>query len=164
MHYWIDGYNFFFRVNQGEGKVKGQEEMLLETLHEAQLLLGMEMTVVLDGKERNPAEPLLRNVASLRIVYTPFHQTADRYIIDMLECRIKRVQTTVVSSDKALLKLASENGARVQTIEAFIQMILRKQGKKHRLAQEKKAPSSPPSEMQRFLKIFEARLKKEINI
>ncbi|MGR3973633.1 MAG: NYN domain-containing protein [Candidatus Rhabdochlamydia sp.] len=161
MHYWIDGYNFFFRVNRGEGKVKGQEDRLIHILYEAKLLLAMEMTVVLDGKERNPAEPLLKNLDSLQIVYTPFHQTADRYIIEMLECRMKRVQTTVVSSDKALLKLAQEQGSRTQTIEAFIQMVLRKQQKKEGQLHEKKRLKEAPSELGRLLTIFEMRLENE---
>jgi predicted RNA-binding protein with PIN domain len=152
MHYWIDGYNFFFRLTKSYKSMKEQERALLQKLYQTMTHLNSPMTVVFDGREKNPPEALLRNLQSMSIVYTPARQTADDYILEMIELTKNHNHQIVISSDMALLRRSKQKGARTQTVEEFLKKIARK---KTDSAAEKKQIKESRAELERLLKIFE---------
>lgn len=161
MHYWIDGYNFFFRLSKNYRAMKNQERHLLESLYQAMMQLRSPMTVVFDGREKDPAEALRRHLLSMTIIYTPAHQTADNYILDMIEYSLNPADEMVVSSDNELIRRAKQKGARTQTIEAFIQDVMRKKNPAPKNSPEKKQLRESSSQFERLLNIFEQRLKND---
>ncbi|MBP7074941.1 MAG: NYN domain-containing protein [Rhabdochlamydiaceae bacterium] len=155
MHYWIDGYNFFFRLTKNYKSMKEQEKSLLEKLYQTMTQLDSPMTVVFDGREKDPPEALRRNLKSMNIVYTPVNQTADDYILEMLEHTKNPAQEMVISSDRDLLRRSKQKGARTQTIEEFIHKVAHK---KTTAVQEKKRTKESSQEFARLLKLFEEKL------
>ena len=152
MHYWIDGYNFFFRLTKNYKSMKEQERALLEKLYLTMTRLNSPMTVVFDGREKDPPEALRRNLLSMSIVYTPEKQTADDYILEMLDHAKNPDQEMVISSDSELLRRAKQKGARTKTIEEFLNSLAQK---KSGLAEERKQTKESKAEFERLLKIFE---------
>ncbi len=152
MHYWIDGYNFFFRLTKSYKSMKEQERSLLEKLFQTMTHLKSPMTVVFDGREKDPPEALRKNLLSMSIVYTPERQTADDYILEMLDHAKNPDQEMVISSDRELLRRAKQKGARTKTIEEFLKTISPKQT---RSTDERKQTKESSAEFERLLKIFE---------
>lgn len=152
MHYWIDGYNFFFRLTKNYKTMRAQERSLLEKLYQTMTSLNSPMTVVFDGREKDPPEALQRNLRAMNIVYTPATQTADNYILSMLNLAQNPAQEMVISSDRDLLRKSKQLGARTQTIEEFLTTITRK---KSSSTEESKQTKESSSEFARLLKIFE---------
>ncbi len=157
MHYWIDGYNLLFRITKNYREMKENERKLLLALNRSMILLKYQVTIVLDGREKDPAEALRKNLDSLTLIYTPHHQTADDYIIQAITHSSS--QETVVSSDMELLRKAKQLGAHTLTVEKFLSQIVK---------QKKKKSPAPPKEiqetdsnLQRLLKIFEDKLREE---
>jgi predicted RNA-binding protein with PIN domain len=158
VNYWIDGYNFFFRLTKDYQTMKQQEKDLLEGLYQAMMQLHSPMTVVFDGREKDPPEPLRRNLLSMNIVYTPSTQTADQYILEMLDSSFNPLDEMVISSDKELLTLAKQKGARTQTIEAFIQKL---STPKKGSIKEKKQQKETSTQFARLLEIFQRKLENQ---
>jgi uncharacterized protein len=157
MHYWIDGYNLLFRIAKNYKTVKIKERALLCFLQESLIILKYTTTVVFDGKGKNPAQPLQKNLNSLKIVYTPHNQTADDYIIQALDELQRGFKETVISSDKDLLMRARQKGAKIMTVEQFLVLINKR--KKQLLTPSKEVVEST-FHFQRLLNIFENLLKK----
>lgn len=130
--------------------MREQERELLEKLYQTMRHLKSPMTVVFDGREKDPPEALLRNLRSMKIVYTPAKQTADEYILEMLEAVQNPDQEMVVSSDRELLRRAKQKGARIQTIEEFLKSLSSKKS-----IEERKQTQESSAEFARLLKIFE---------
>jgi predicted RNA-binding protein with PIN domain len=151
MHYWIDGYNFFFRLTKSYTSMKEQEKALLEKLFHTMTHLGSPMTVIFDGREKDPPEALRRNLRAMNIVYTAAHQTADDYILEMLDYAQNPHNEMVISSDNDLLRRSKQKGARTKTIEEFLTTI----SKKKPTPTDKKPSNESPAELARLLKIFE---------
>src|SRR3569832_1913777 len=155
MHYLIDGYNFFFRLTKSYKSMKEQERSLLEKLYQTMLDLRSPMTVVFDGREKDPPEALRCNLHAMNIVYTPVHQTADDYILELLDHSKNPAQEMVISSDSELLRKAKQKGAGTQTIEAFIHKVTHPKTKN---IEEKKRTRESSHELERLLKLFEKKL------
>jgi uncharacterized protein len=151
MHYWVDGYNLFFRLTKSYKSMKEQERALLQKLYLTMTQLNSPMTVVFDGREVDPPEALRKNLKAMNIVYTPKRQTADDYILEMLEHAKNPAQETVISSDRDLLRKARQKGAHTQTVEGFLKTINKKKSKSH---EDRKQSQESSLEFQRLLKIF----------
>lgn len=138
--------------------MKDHERNLLESLYQAMMQLHSPMTVVFDGREKDPPEALRRNLLSMNIVYTPAHQTADDYILEMMDHALNPADEMVVSSDTELLRRAKQKGARTQTIETFIQTVMSKKHRPSQASSEKKQRHESSTQFERLLKIFQKRL------
>jgi uncharacterized protein len=152
MHYWIDGYNFLFRVTKNYREMKQNEKRLLAALNRSIVLLKYQATVVFDGREKDPPEALRRNLNSLSLIYTPHHQTADDYILSAIAESADPAQEVVVSSDLELLRKAKQRGAKVQTVEQFLSKLVHK--KRKTKASPEKEFQETSAELNRLLKIF----------
>lgn len=157
MHYWIDGYNLLFRLTKNYKAMKENERKLLLTLNRSITLAKYQAVVVFDGREKDPPEALRRNLNSLALIYTPHHQTADDYILEMIDLSPNPSKEIVVSSDLELLRKAKQRGAKIITIEDFLtKLIQKKRKKKLRIEKEMQETST---ELKRLQKIFEDRMK-----
>jgi predicted RNA-binding protein with PIN domain len=87
----------------------------------------------------------------MNIVYTAAHQTADDYILEMLDYAQNPHNEMVISSDNDLLRRSKQKGARTKTIEEFLTTI----SKKKPTPTDKKPSNESPAELARLLKIFE---------
>jgi predicted RNA-binding protein with PIN domain len=139
--------------------MKENERKLLAALNRALTLMKYSVTVVFDGREKDPPEALRRNLASLALIYTPHHQTADDYILEAIADSSDPSNEVVISSDLELLRKAKQRGAKGQTVEAFLSTLVRKKRRKKTAAEPVFQESS--AELQRLLKIFEQRLKND---
>jgi hypothetical protein len=160
MHYWIDGYNLLFRITKNYRAMKQNERKLLAALNRSVTDRKYQVTVVFDGREKDPPEALRRNLDSLALIYTPHHQTADDYILEAIGDAAHPAHEVVVSSDLELLRKAKQRGAKVLTIEEFLSQLVRKKGKRR---SPEKVFQETSSELQRLLKIFEERLQGDVN-
>jgi predicted RNA-binding protein with PIN domain len=162
MHYWIDGYNLLFRITKSYREMKQNERKLLTVLNESITLLKYQVTIVFDGREKDPPEALRRNLDSLSMIYTPHNQTADDYILEAIADAMNPSAEMVVSSDMELLRKAKQRGAEAQTVEAFLSQLVRKKRKKRSPESTTRVFQETSSELQRLLKIFEDRLKEDV--
>lgn len=157
VHYWIDGYNLLFRLTKNYQELRQNERNILTSLNEAILQLNYSVTVILDGREKDPPEAVRRNLDSLALIYTPFHQTADDYILEMVDAASHPEKQTVVSSDLELLHKARQKGARGLTVEQFLSKLVHKKKKKKGEPPAKEFRDTQ-ADLDRLLKIFERRL------
>jgi predicted RNA-binding protein with PIN domain len=156
--YWIDGYNLLFRITKNYRSMKENERKLLLALNQAITRAKYSVTIIFDGREKDPPEALRRNLDSLTMIYTPHHQTADDYILEMIGESGNPAKEIVVSSDMELLRKAKQRGAQVQTVEEFLSVLVKKRKKK---VESEKRVQETSFEMERLLKIFEKRLGEE---
>jgi len=162
MHYWIDGYNLLFRITKSYREMKQNERKLLSALNRSITLLKYQVTVVFDGREKDPPEALRRNLDSLAMIYTPHHQTADDYILKAIADASNPAHEVVVSSDMELLRKAKQRGAKAQTVENFLSQLARKKQKKKNLPPTEKIFQETSSELKRLLLIFEQKLEDDL--
>jgi len=154
LHYYIDGYNFLFRITKSYEAMRARQKELLAALNDWTVQFKLNVTIVFDGRQKDPPEAVRGHLANLEVIYTPEHQTADDYILQEIEFSSTPSEETVVSSDRELTGKAKQRGARVQSIEDFFSFLGGKQRKK-------KSPSSKttfqdtPANIERLLKIFE---------
>ena len=141
--------------------MKQNERKLLMALNESITLLKYQATLVFDGREKDPPEALRRNLDSLAMIYTPYHQTADDYILEMIADAANPAHEVVVSSDRELLRKAQQRGAGGLTVEAFLSRLVKKKQKKRSPESTARVFQETSSELQRLLKIFEDRLKED---
>jgi len=159
MHYFIDGYNFLFRLYEEVDPLRQKREEVLSLLHEKLKKLKLKMTIVFDSHHADNGDlPTRFDHLSLEVIYTPTNQTADAYILEALSWKKNCSQELVITSDKRLAKHIEALGARVQSIEDFIEFLL----KKEKNVSPSKAPlQESPEEFARLLEAFEKRFKKE---
>lgn len=157
MHYYIDGYNLLFRVTKNYEALKANQRQILSALNTWITQLNLNITIVFDGRQKDPPEAIRGHLDQLEVIYTPEHQTADDYILHELDLSSNLNEETVVSSDRELTGKARQKGARVQTIEEFLSRLAKKQKKKKEVV--KKTFRDTEANIERLSEIFEERLK-----
>lgn len=141
MHYLIDGYNLLFRVFKEENALEEQRRLLttfLEKATKGRATLIFDSAFQLGESERS-------HYKTLEVIYTAHGQTADEYILEMIEKAPIPQEITVVTSDKPLGRHVRDLQAHVETIEVFFSHLLKP--KKPRLPKpllKLKAPVKKP--------------------
>ncbi|HSX03205.1 MAG TPA: NYN domain-containing protein [Rhabdochlamydiaceae bacterium] len=159
MHYFIDGYNFLFRLSKKKLPLEKKRGLLLVTLNEEIGKLGLNATIVFDSKEKYQDAPTRGHLDALEIIYTTRNESADDYILKAIEEATHPQNETVVSSDRELTGRSKQLGAKILSIEEFIAFIMRKKEKKKKLLSPLRAFKDSEKEIERLLKIFEERFK-----
>lgn len=162
MHYILDGYNFLFRLSKTYKVLIEQKKQILSSISKWVSLHKIRMTFVFDSKQKDRFEAIRSHLKQLEIIYTPTHQSADDYIIQLIEKASHPAQKTVVSSDREVTGKAKQLGAKTQTIEQFLSWIVKKKGKK-RTKNSLPSFQETPFQKERLLKIFEEKFLKEEN-
>lgn len=159
MHYFVDGYNFLFRLHQIVPSLEETRNNLIKEINKKIRVLNLKTTIVFDAAYQHDHDTR-SHYDNLEIVYTAHGESADDYIISELETIKYPTQVTVVTSDKDLKRRAKSLRARTLTIEEFMSQLNRNPKK-----EEKGRPSRQPvpiaeksiGELERYLKIFEER-------
>lgn len=122
MHYYVDAYNLLFRNTHSEESLQKQRERLIQSLNRQALALNLAMTLVFDAMYQEG--PLSRgHYHSLEIIYTSQNQTADDYLISLVEQSSQPQTLSIVTSDRRLAFRIRSLGARTVSIEEFLHWI-----------------------------------------
>lgn len=154
MEYWIDGYNFLFRVDPKRASLEERRRSLCTNLDQMTELLALSVILVFDGAEEHIPYATRHFFHKVEVVYTMKGQTADLYLLEVAT-RNKKIETTIVTSDKILAKQCREKGAKTLSIEAFIELLMKKLQKENTKVKESKPSAASQREIERYLKIFE---------
>lgn len=160
IHYFVDGYNLFFRALDDKSSFQEKREQLLAWLQEQALSLNLDLTIVFDGSPETPGEQRRSHIGLLEIVYTGKRLSADSYILEELSRLTRRHNQCVITSDKGLSRQCRHLGADAQTIEAFLKLLNTRRSKQN--TQDEKAIEELPFHLERLQKIFEAKLNKHL--
>ena len=162
MRYLIDGYNLFFKIQQNVLPLQKKRAHFLEDLDHEIAALNMHATLVFDSHQTQ-AEifPSSKKMEALEVVFSPENLSADLYILELLSWDSH--QTTLVSSDRELTIKATYLGAKTQSIEEFIALILRRRAKSTPNAHNKAELRESDAHLKRLLKIFEKKLLEDEN-
>lgn len=151
--YLIDGYNLIFSLIQSKESLRDLRQKIIEFLQKKFALKKLSGTLVFDGAHRREEESGLSYPSPLIVAYAPKGQSADAYIVELLEASKNPKEIQVVTNDKGLRMHAKSAGAKVIKNEDFIAW----------LSKSKKAEESKPKEtshnIERLEKIFQERLK-----
>lgn len=151
MHYYIDGYNCLFCSEGIQNNLHLQRTRFLERLRTCIQALNLSVTIVFDSMIQ--AESTRSHLSPLECIYTNKYETADHYLLALIQHSRFPSRITLVTSDNALATAARHAGA--QTIEAlpFLNWLTQRYAKvKHKqrtqVAQvaHVKAPSKKPIE------------------
>ena len=161
MNYVIDGYNLFFRLQTEVNPLKKKRENFIEALNEALESLHLHATLIFDSHQSHASIfPTKRNLKALEIVFSPEGLSADEYILERLTTERRASDQIIVTSDRELAGRAKHLGAKTKTIEAFFEMLLKREAKKTPEKEEKLETESSHN-FERLLKAFEKKLRDE---
>jgi uncharacterized protein len=139
MRYIVDGYNLLFKEawTRSASSLELARKQLIEELDTLASTLNLNITVVFDAPFQS--DDLKRgHFRSLEIVFTAKNQTADDYIVDLVDMIGKKA--IVVTSDRGLSTRTRGSGATVEAAHDFL-VHLRKKCR-NRLAKSYSAPLS----------------------
>ena len=157
MHYYVDGYNFLFRICHKVDPLEEKRNQLIDLLNEELQFLKGRCSLVFDSRDQVRDCPQCAFLENLEVIYTPRGLTADHYIIELVEHSQAPKAITVVTSDSGLGRVCRHLGSHVMTIDDFITFILKKTKKRE---PSKPQYTSSDAEIERLRKIFEERLDK----
>lgn len=137
--------------------MKAEQKTLMLTLNQWICQLQLDVTLVFDGRQKDPAEAIRGHLDQLEVIYTPHHQTADEYILKEIEDSLSPNEETVVSSDRELTGKAKQIGAHTQSIEGFLSFLTKKRKK---ITVKRARPlCDSPAHIARLRKAFEEKLR-----
>ena len=156
MSFLIDGYNFLFRIEGlKKGSLEKKREHFIDILDQELACFKSTVFIVFDSAQQMSHFAQCAHREHLDILYAPKGQSADEYILELVEISRSPKTLTVVTSDTGLARQCQHMGARTISIEDFIALIVKK---------VKKSICKPPcyretpSEIERLLKAFERKL------
>ena len=116
----IDGYNLMYRMEL-TGTLEQKREELLESLAEFMSVNPNEILVVFDGG-RNPSQHRGAEAKyGIKIFYSAQGETADDYIMEMVEKRKGKAKMhLVVSSDRKITDFAKKHFMKTMTSDEFV--------------------------------------------
>ncbi len=157
MTYWIDGYNLIFSLIDSKESLQATRQKVIGYLQKKFIAKNISGMLIFDGAHRRDEERGLLYKSPLVIAYAPKGQSADEYIVEKIQTSENPKLITVVTNDKGLQMHTKSHGAKVMKNEAFIDWLKKKKGLK-----KTKEPKETPQNMDRLEKIFEERLKKDL--
>jgi len=159
VHYIVDGYNFLFRLPKDrKASLEQRRQSLIDSLCEELSEFSSSAQIVFDSKEQVCDFAQSAKYPHLDVIYAPCNQSADDYILELVEHAKNPKNITVVTSDSELARHCRYLEAKSLTIEDFLHLIRGKQ-EKRASPKEVKQKKEIPSEMARLRKIFEEKLR-----
>lgn len=155
MRYLIDGYNLLFCLTPDVDPLRRSRE---EIIHELGNLINhyeIKATIVFDSHPDQALDfPSRTFFGDLEIIFSPYGQCADTYILEYLSQLQDPKIYTLVSSDRRLINHAKEIGAQSMQIPTFVQKIRKK------IKPPPEKPTHVDPHIKELRKIFEERFKK----
>ena len=163
MRYLIDGYNLFFKIQENILPLPIKRGNFIKDLDSEIKDLHLNATAVFDSNQKNAhTSPSSKKLEALEVVFSPKHLSADAYILELLTWNSKN--TTLVTSDRELGIQASYLGVKTQTIEDFIDFLLKRRLKKTPGEDVKLELRESDANLKRLLDIFEKRLNEDESV
>jgi predicted RNA-binding protein with PIN domain len=154
MLFLLDGYNLLFRSGPPAKDFEAKRLQFIEEMEQQADQNGIRMTIVFDAAQ-TPDLFVRSHYKSVEIVYSSENQSADDYILRLVEHSNRSSRITVVTNDNGLSRRARALGARSEGVEQFLSKLERYQTK------EAKCPPKPDRLDQHllnhYLEIFEDR-------
>ncbi len=148
MRYLIDGYNFFFKLEEDILPLEKKRDEFVSFLDEE--AGNLNILLIFDSHRKNAGSfASKRKLKNIEVSFSPKNFSADEYILELLEWDAKN--TTLVTSDRELAKKASYLGAKTQSIDSFVRLILKREKK----PKEKPEMRETEANIKRLLKEFE---------
>ncbi|SPJ31565.1 NYN domain-containing protein [Candidatus Protochlamydia amoebophila] len=122
MHYYIDGYNFLFRLVHAYENLQSSREQFILDLDKKISILKIDVSIVFDGTFQE-GEGTRSHFNNVEILFTAQGETADEFILDALKYSSQPQQEIIITSDKKLAKLARNKQAQTESVENFIQWL-----------------------------------------
>jgi len=113
-------------------------------------------TIVFDGAHRRDEEYGLSYASPMEIAYTPKGQSADQYILELIELTKNKRDIVLVTNDQMLKRNAKAFGVKNLSVQAFLHWI---ETRKRKKKSQKPSMQESNLEMKRLLKIFEERFR-----
>lgn len=169
MHYYIDGYNLMFRVLRAGDELKIQREQVISDLAEKIQTVGLNATLVFDAQYQ-AGEGSRGAKGTLEIRFTDEGETADDFILRKLKASSSPELETIVTSDRRLAHRARRLLAHSLSVDEFMDWLGRRhrnilKGSRSKIQRKHHPPPATKgeprleTEMERWLRIFEQRLK-----
>ncbi len=156
MQFLLDGYNILFTLQESNASLKLRREQVVEFFQRKFKLCHFTGILVFDGKIRRDEESGRNYQSPLEIRYTPQGESADAYIVHLLERDPCPRQTTVVTNDRGLIAHVRSLGAEIMSPSKLVQRLVRKKTDAF-----PKELSDSPKNIERLNEIFEKRLKED---
>ena len=153
-HYFIDGYNLLFKIPGKFRSLEAKRRSLLKFLEAKISQKKLHATIVFDGAQKDPLESSYSHFKNLEVVYTAANQSADEFIVAAVSQSSAREK--VITSDRELAMRCQLLKAETEDIPTFLAFLVKpsKQSRK-----EKTPLQESPSQIARYLRIFEELLK-----
>ncbi|MCK4934033.1 MAG: NYN domain-containing protein [Simkaniaceae bacterium] len=156
MHFIIDGYNLIFQVCKKIDPLQNTRESITALFQTITNSLKLNITIVFDShKEHSEHYASKKLQGCLEVIFPPDGETADNYILEILELNPNPKLETLVTSDKPLALKARGIGAKTQSVDEFLAYLMKKLSK---TSNEEKQHAETPNNFKRLQKIFEKKL------
>src|SRR5690606_12624787 len=132
-----------------------QRNKVIHALQKEFSKLNLSGTLVFDGAHRRGEESGLSYPSPLIVAYSPKGQSADEYIIELIDIAKKPKELTVVTNDRGLILHAKSHGAKIVSNKDFVHWI---RGKAKKKLKKEVEPVDTKENIDRLMKIFEERL------
>jgi uncharacterized protein len=160
MHYFIDGYNFLFKLSHNwHFDLRSQRDALIQAFNERIEELKLSLTIVFDGAEMPRGDYTRSHWKSVEVVYTHEALSADEYILHRLEEAKHGRLYTVVTSDRELINRAKLLGAYAMNNQTFLELLQQRTLKRKRRKGSNTVRETKEN-IARLEKIFRERLEK----
>ena len=131
---------------------------MIRLLQKRCALCKIEGALVFDGRVRHGEESGRSYYSPLEVIYTSRGQSADAYILELIQIAQNPRLMVVVTNDRFLLSEARALGAKTMGNGEFLRNLSNRKKKK---AKEKPEVAETKHNIERLLKIFEEGLQKE---
>lgn len=154
-HFLIDGYNFLFKSSFSEKTLQSKRDAFHKKIQLASQNLHFEITIIYDGKNIKDQESGFTYFSSFRVYYTCKNQSADDYILEVVENSLHPSRLVIVTTDKNLARQCSCFGSQILSCKKFETLFLKKRSKKS----SKEKIEESEEEKNRLANIFNKRMK-----
>ena len=161
MQYLIDGYNLLFRLPKTTLSLQKKRERLIEELNHTVVSLNLQVTLIFDASNDERYSSTRSHYDAIEIVYTTKEQSADNYILSLVENSGAPHLLCVVTSDRDLANKSHLLGAKTIALQDFLVRIGKKRRKLANKSHKKEAFAEfkdSNKELARLLLIFEKKL------
>lgn len=157
MSFLIDGYNFLFRIEGlKKGSLEKRRQHFIAVLDQELGCFKTSVFIIFDSSQQMHSYAQCAHYEHLDVLYAPKGQSADEYILELIEISRTPKTLTVITSDAGLARQCQALGARTLSIEDFMLLVVKK-GEKG--VCRPISFQETPAEMERLLKAFEKKLK-----
>ncbi len=119
MKFIIDGYNLIGHLGSISLKDKNKETLCIHYIQSLKSQNNHMFTLIFDGKNNSFPYKSIEYHNNINVIYTPYGESADDFIIDLVNKMSNKSGMIVVSSDKDIINKSIKSGAQSYKCSAF---------------------------------------------